>query len=133
MINKADTDNLQKAGEARAAYERAMQLYPPKENGWIPKVLSCSSLEQQGIDAVWELIRDYIRRYRANGYLSSKRQEQNQYWFKQSMESQLKRHFYASRTAQEQLGPLMEKVARNELSPFRAAALLLKGYERELK
>jgi len=35
-INKADGDNLKRAQRAKVEFERALQLYPPKENGWIP-------------------------------------------------------------------------------------------------
>ncbi|NNE78599.1 MAG: methylmalonyl Co-A mutase-associated GTPase MeaB, partial [Pricia sp.] len=60
VINKADGENLQEVRMAEAEFKRALQLYPPKENGWRPKVSSCSSLENKGIREVWELILEYI-------------------------------------------------------------------------
>lgn len=133
VINKADTGNIKQAREAKAAYERALQLYPPKDNGWKPKVLTCSSIENLGVEDIWALIRTYINKYRENGHLSVKRREQNKYWFTQTVENQLSREFYSNYAVQKKLTVLLEKVGNNELSPFRAAAVLLDTYRQELK
>ena len=44
-INKADGDNVERAQRAGVDFKRALQLYPPKENGWKPQVNLCSALE----------------------------------------------------------------------------------------
>jgi LAO/AO transport system kinase len=68
VVNKADGDNIQRALEARSACERAMHLYPPKENGWVPRVLSCSALENLGIEQIWAVIASYKEQYEASRY-----------------------------------------------------------------
>ena len=60
VINKAEGDNLKKAQRAKSEFERALQLYPPKENGWIPKVSTCSSIENSGIVEIWETIEKFL-------------------------------------------------------------------------
>ncbi len=133
VINKADQANIKPAREARAAYERALQLYPAKENGWKPEVLVCSAIENTGVAEIWELIDAYIRTQRETSYLTARRKQQNKYWFTQTVEAQLSDQFYASKAVQQQLEGLLEKVQNNQLSPFRAAALLLQAYRQELK
>lgn len=128
VINKADGGNMEKADEARALYSSALQLYPPKENGWIPQVLTCSSTENKGIDVIWELLGSFGERYWDSGELQARRREQNRYWFRQTVETQLTDRFYSSPGVREQLGQLQEKVANDEISPFRAASLLLRAY-----
>ncbi|HSH50986.1 MAG TPA: methylmalonyl Co-A mutase-associated GTPase MeaB, partial [Bacteroidales bacterium] len=49
VINKADGGNIQKAELAKNQYQNALHLYPPAPSGWIPKVLTCSSLVKTGI------------------------------------------------------------------------------------
>jgi LAO/AO transport system kinase len=128
LINKADGGNRRQAAEAKSAYERALQLYPPKENGWIPKVLTSSALERTGIMEIWQLIVDYIEKYRENGYLPGKRREQNKYWFKQTIDAELSRNFYSHRAVRKQLELLMKQLEEETISPFRAAAILLRAY-----
>lgn len=129
VINKADGDNLRQAATARSAFERALQLYPPKENGWVPKVLTASSLEKSGIEEIWQLIAGYHEKYRENGYLAGKRREQNIFWFKQAVDAELSRRFYSDQRVQDQLEILIKKLEDGSISPFRAATVLLGAYK----
>lgn len=133
VINKADGANLPPAEEARQVYQRALQLYPPKENGWRPPALCCSALQQSGMEELWDLIKSYMKTYWDNGYLQARRKEQNSEWFRQSIEAHLTRDFYASKAVRDALDPLMKQVAEERISPFRAAHLLLQAYRQELK
>jgi LAO/AO transport system kinase len=130
VINKADGDNIQRALEARSACERAMHLYPPKENGWVPRVFSCSALENLGIEQIWAVIASYKEQYEASGYLKTRRKEQNKYWLMQAVDARLSDQFYTSGRVREILQGLMEKVEKGELSPFRAASMLLDAYRK---
>ena len=60
VINKADGDNLQRARKAKTEFTRALHLLQPQENGWTPKVMACSAIENKGLDKVWETINSYI-------------------------------------------------------------------------
>lgn len=131
VINKADGSNIGLAEEARLAFERALQLYPPKENGWVPKVLTASSLEKKGIEEIWQLISGYCEKYRENGYLQDKRRHQNKYWFKQAIDAELSRNFYSHQTVRDQMEVLMKQLDEGTISPFRAAAILLRAYQGE--
>ena len=133
VINKADGSNRKTALEARSAFANALQLYPPKENGWKVAVLSCSSLENKGVDEVWQLIEKYFETYIQSSYLIEKRQEQNAYWFRQSVESNLADDFYSHPIVKKQFPLFLDKVRRQELSPFRAASLLMEAFRQELK
>jgi len=61
VVNKADRDLLQLAKVAKAQYETALHFFSSTRDGWIPKILTCSSLEGSGIDDVWEALRFYIK------------------------------------------------------------------------
>ena len=49
IINKADGENLKAAKLAKTEFNRALHLYPPKNNGWIAKTITCSALKNEGI------------------------------------------------------------------------------------
>ncbi|MFS4494629.1 methylmalonyl Co-A mutase-associated GTPase MeaB [Maribacter sp. 2308TA10-17] len=125
VINKADGDNLKRARSASVEFSRALHLYPPKENGWVPKVLSCSALENTGLDEVWDMISNYISENKASNFFTSKRQQQNKNWLLQTLDDQLKQRFYQDKKVAAALEELVTDVVNNKISPFRAAEKLL--------
>src|SRR5690606_10231940 len=72
-INKADGERLALAKKAKNEYSKALHLYNPKENGWLPKVFLCSAIENTGILELWETIERYVDETRKKGYFLSKR------------------------------------------------------------
>lgn len=128
VINKADGDNIAKAKLAKTEFNRALHLFPAKSSGWIPKVTTCSAFEKTGIDAVWQLISDYFELVKANRYFDEKRQSQNQYWMMETINEQLKNHFYQHPEITALLEENKKAVKANQLSPFAAAMQLLAKY-----
>ncbi|WP_238718857.1 methylmalonyl Co-A mutase-associated GTPase MeaB [Pelagihabitans pacificus] len=131
VINKADGDNLKRAKLAEVDFKRALQLYPPKENGWIPTVSSCSATENRGIHELWEIIEDYVAKAQKSGHFSIKRKIQNKEWLLQTIEERLKFDFYNHEAIKSQLEVFLSKVAENKISPFRAAEALLELQRRK--
>lgn len=125
VINKADGDNLKQAKQAKSEFERALHLYPPKGNGWMPKVLTCSAREDIGIEQIWQMIDTYITNNRKSGYLKLKRKEQNKYWLMNAIDDRLKQQFYNKKSVQDHLEILLKKVEDNTISPFMAADQLI--------
>ncbi len=133
VINKAEGENLKRAEQARSEFQKALHLYPPKENSWTPQVLTCSSLNGTGIPEIWKMIEDYARQNRKSGYLESKRKAQNTYWFHQTVESLLLKKFFSNPSVKKALAPLIEQVEGLKVSPFRAAEQLLERYSKGLE
>jgi LAO/AO transport system kinase len=128
VINKADGDNVAKAKLAKTEFNRALHLFPAKSSGWIPKVTTCSAYEQTGIDAIWDIISEYFELVKANHYFEEKRQNQNQFWMMETINEQLKSHFYNHPNVIQLLEKNKKAVQNNELSPFAAAMSLLEQY-----
>ena len=125
VINKADGENIKAAKLAKTEFNRALHLYPPKESGWNPKTLTCSAIENKGIDKVWGLIEDYVKVTNKNDYFQHKRTEQNKFWLLQTIENTLKRDFYNNPKVKEELEKQLTLIEANKTSPFEAAAYLL--------
>jgi LAO/AO transport system kinase len=73
-VNKADGANQSAAALAAQHYQMALQSEDP------PAVLTCSSLYQQRVDAVWEAVEIRHRRLLASGAVAERRQQQNLRW-----------------------------------------------------
>jgi LAO/AO transport system kinase len=127
-ITKADGSNKEKAERARTEYKNALHLFPPSESGWIPRVLTCSSQEQTGIEDIWQSIGEYVSFVKENGYFSQKRSRQSKYWMYEFIHESLQSHFYTQPEVARKLGRLEKKVLEGRISSFHAAMEILKDY-----
>jgi LAO/AO transport system kinase len=125
IINKADGDNKKRAKMAKVEFNRALHLYPEKASQWQPKVSLCSALKNEGIDAVWELIHDYVQLTKANSYFETHRADQNKFWLLQTIEEQLKLDFFENAQIKKALTEQLALIDANKTTPFAAADYLL--------
>lgn len=128
VINKADGDNIKKAQLAKTEFNRALHLFPVKKSGWMPNVSTCSAITKEGIEEVWNTISKYLELTHSNAYFQEKRKEQNQYWMMETINEQLKNHFYTHPEISRLLDKKKKAVQNNTLSPFAAAMELLSTY-----
>ena len=126
VINKADGENIKNAKIAKTEFNRALHLYPIKESNWLPKVLTCSAIKHSGIDAIHGLITNYISLTKENNYFNKRRNEQNTFWLKSTIEQQLKDAFYNNPLVKKQLEKEIKKMEDGNTTPFNAANRLLK-------
>ncbi len=126
VINKADGDAIKNAKLAKNEFSRALHLYPLKENGWTPKVTTCSALNNTGIEEIYKIIEEYISLTKKNGYFRSKRNKQNKGWLLETINNELKNQFYKDKEVQNALKIYLQKIENNEINPFKAAKEVLK-------
>ncbi|MAT90676.1 MAG: methylmalonyl Co-A mutase-associated GTPase MeaB [Flavobacteriaceae bacterium] len=125
VINKADGDNIKAAKLARTEFNRALHLFPPKESQWAPKAMTCSALNNEGIDAVWKSLQEYLEIVKDNGYFSEKRKQQNRFWLLQTIENTLQQQFFNRPDIQKAFEEQLKKIHQQETTPFEAAEYLL--------
>lgn len=128
VINKADGDNIQRAQLAQAQYRSALHLFPPTESGWQPEVLTYSGYYELGIPEVWGMIDRYFDFVTENGYFERRRLKQARYWMYETINEQLRRHFYENPDVQELLAQKEQRVLANQQSSFTAARDVLDLY-----
>lgn len=127
-INKCDGNNIEKAQLAQRQFQNALHLFPLPESGWTPKVTTCSAFEKLNIDKVWQMVEDYIAFTSKNGYFDYKRNQQSKYWMYETIDEQLRNHFYRNPEIEAMLTDLEDRVNRNEMTSFIAAHNILGKY-----
>lgn len=127
-INKADGDNIPRAQLAQAQFRSALHLFPPTASGWQPEVLTYSGYYELGIAEVWDMIDRYFAFVSANGYFEQKRLQQARYWMYESIDEQLRRHFYGNPAIASLLADKEARVLANRQSSFTAARDVLDAY-----
>ncbi|MBL7970425.1 MAG: methylmalonyl Co-A mutase-associated GTPase MeaB [Prolixibacteraceae bacterium] len=127
-INKADGNNIEKAGLARIQYANALHLFPATESGWNPKVLTCSAYLKTGIGEIWDTIGEYLAHVKNNNYFQHRRNEQSKFWMYETINEQLRNDFYLNEQVKELMKESEKKVLKEEISSFVAAKKLLDFY-----
>ena len=128
VVNKADGDNFNKANIAAVQYRNALQLFPKTASGWTPKVLTYSGYFRTGIVEIWDMIEEYFIFAKSNGYFDLRRNSQAKYWMYESINEQLKNHFYQLPMIKKELAIKESQALSSEISPFQAARQLLALY-----
>lgn len=133
VINKADGNNIDKANLAATQFRNALHLFPAPESGWTPQVMTYSGFYNIGIKPIWDMIDDYVRFVKENGYFDYRRNEQSKYWMYESINEQLRDHFYQNATIKSLLKEKERLVLNDGLTSFVAAKELLDVYFEEMR
>ncbi len=124
-VNKADEDRLEQARQTRAAYSRALHLFPPKRSNWVAKAVTCSALEGEGLASIIDHIQRYEELVRASQYFDRHRQQQALHWLHEILRENLLQGFYRQPAVADALTEIEKAVAEGRQTPLAAAELLL--------
>ncbi len=132
IITKADGTNIAHATRAKAEYASALHLFPAREDGWFPPVLTTSALEQKGIDEVVELLSQYTTWMQERSLFNERRKKQNLSWLHESLRSAIIDRFYHNSEVMEKVKKVEVDVSSGLLSPFQAATEILQLYSQRV-
>lgn len=128
VINKCDGDNVEAAKLAATQFSNALHLFPMPPSGVVPEVVTYSGYYGLNIDQVWGMIDRYFDHVIHSGYFAHKRRAQEQYWMYETINEQLKNHFYNNEHIQELLTQKTDMVLAAKQSSFMAASDVLRYY-----
>lgn len=128
VVNKADGERMQLARRARGEYKNALHLFPPKDNGWTPPVLTCSSVTNEGIAEIWDTLQAFRELTAANGAFEQRRKKQALAWLDDSVQAELRAHFRSHPEVKRLLPVVEQAVLEGRSSPAAAAAELIAAF-----
>lgn len=129
LITKTDGKNVKKANLARNEYKNALHLFPLSPNEWIPKVETVSAIEKKGIAKAWDIIQEFQLLVTSNGWLTKRRNQQDIYWMKKTIQDAILSDFYQTSGIQKRSKEMEKAILNGELTSFQAAKELLKHYK----
>lgn len=125
LINKADGDNIRAAKLAAGEYGRALHLFPPNDNEWIPRVMSISSLNMDGMAETWKVIEEFARQQKVKGYFEQNRHHQMLTWFREALREGIIEQFHANSNKKTAILKMEKAIEKGDLSPSMAIKNLL--------
>jgi len=124
-INKCDGENIQNSENSKNEFQLALKLFSKKNSEWIPKVLTCSSINGRGLEEIWKNIEDYAKLTKKNNYFFENRINQNKFWLKQIINETIQRNFYENLIVKKELQKQLKKIEKCETSVFEATQAIL--------
>ncbi len=115
-VNKADGSNLPKSKLAAKSFGQALHLFPPTANQWSPQVKTCSALENEGIDDLWEMILQYEALTKKNGFFELNRSRQNVEWFRSAIKGYMEVLFFKDENRKTLMDDLEKEILAGKLS-----------------
>ncbi len=79
-VNKADGDNVKRAGAAAAEYRAALHILTPRSPNWTPPVITYSALTGDGVAELWAQVLAHRERMDKTGEHAARRREQQVKW-----------------------------------------------------
>ena len=124
-INKCDGENIENSEKSKNEFQLALKLFPKKNSEWIPKVLTCSSVNGKGLEEIWKNIKSYQELTKKNNYFFENRINQNKFWLRQIINESIQRNFYENSTVKKELHKQLKKIEKCETSVFEATQAIL--------
>ena len=125
VINKCDGDNIEESIKAKNEFKLALQLFPNKKSNWKPEVLTCSSINNEGLDNIWNSINQYIDLTRKNNYFFENRIKQSKSNLLKVIDEYLRMSFFKRKSVNNKLEKLIQQIEDQEISVFEASQKII--------
>ncbi len=128
VVNKADGANKPIAENTRLEYRRIVHFLQPATKGWKTKVATCSALNNDGIDGVWQIIREFEDTTKSSGVFDSRRRNQTKEWIYSMITDQLQSSFFHHPEVKHLLPKIENEVISGGRTVTSAVESLFKAY-----
>jgi LAO/AO transport system kinase len=130
-VNKADGPHEKDANKAARELSSALRLlHTGNKSSWTPKVLTCSGVNNVGLDTIWETIEQHRAILTDSGELASRRRQQQVDWTWSMVHDQLLSQLRGHPAVRELTPELERRVRDGELTATLAAAQILAAFQR---
>lgn len=125
VITKADGDSAAAAENTRQEFAHALDILQSDRDGWQPRVLACSSLDNQGVGDVWATVVEHREYLLTDDRLTEHRRQQRLRWFHEAVDALLRERFISDPETVARLKELGDQVLRGKVTPTAAASRLV--------
>lgn len=132
LINKADGDNVLRAKVAREEFSRALHYLKTPTEGWLPRVLTSSAINNEGVTNVWDMILEFIGIIKENNVFKRRRDNQMISWIHALIKEHLEHSFYHNKNIIHEMPQIEKRVLSGVFPPTAAARELLRIFEQSM-
>lgn len=118
IINKVEDESREKAMLLKNQLQNALHLFPVMPNGWSPKLSMCSSLENTGIEKIWQIVEQFQVLTKENNSFTEKRHKQDITCFRQTLENSVRDLLFQNPDLAEMILKVEKSVNNGLISPY---------------
>jgi LAO/AO transport system kinase len=124
-VNKADGDNVIEAKRAARELADVLRLMEPTRGDWRAPVLTCSALNDDGVEQVWEQVCAHRTALESTGDLTAKRADQEVSWMWSTVQDRVLHRLRHDPGTRETVTDLERALHQGDTTATRAAQVLL--------
>ncbi|WP_064090902.1 methylmalonyl Co-A mutase-associated GTPase MeaB [Rossellomorea aquimaris] len=129
LVNKADGENKHLAEKTKRELNQILHFLIPATKGWGSKAYTCSALKNEGLQEMWEVIKEFETMTKKNGVFEERRNLQKQEWFHTMLKERVLSDFFYHQNIKSTLPLFEEKVKSEDTTTTQAIEELLKLYK----
>ncbi|WP_226673086.1 methylmalonyl Co-A mutase-associated GTPase MeaB [Rossellomorea aquimaris] len=129
LVNKADGENKPLAEKTKRELNQILHFLIPATKGWSSKAYTCSSLKNEGLIELWEVIRQFEKQTKEQGVFEERRLDQRQEWFHTMLKERILSDFFFQKSIKSSLPDMEERVKTGDYTTSQAVEVLLKQYK----
>ncbi len=126
-VNKADGQTANDAKHAKASYQRALSILQPK-GSWKPKAMTCSAVTGDGLDELWQSVRDHRRQLIDTGELVALREQQRISWMWSIMDQMVRSSLHDQAQLQQLVTTTEQQVSGQKMTALQGASALFDAW-----
>ena len=110
IVTKDDGDNQMKAKQTLIEFKNIISINPPVDEIWLPKVLKCSSINNNGIDEINTIVNQFNNISRREDSFIKKRKKQEIFWLKKVLKDELGNQKYSKLKESKKLDDIIKNI-----------------------
>lgn len=120
LVHKADSVNRPLADKTVREYKGMLHFLQPATEHWKTRALAVSSIENAGIQEVWEMAEEFAETAKENGVFQKRRQTQTKDWFRAMITDEMYGRFFADPERRELVKKLEQRILDDQLTVAQA-------------
>ncbi|MBI36622.1 MAG: methylmalonyl Co-A mutase-associated GTPase MeaB [Alphaproteobacteria bacterium] len=131
IVNKADGDLVSAAKSVASDYSSAVRLLQSSHAQWVTPVVTCSSIEEKGINDIWDIVIQFRNSLSEDNLFDKRRIQQALSSMRRELDDLIFHDFHSSEAVKSVITVMEGKVESGLKSPAQAARELLSVFKRE--
>lgn len=129
VVNKADGENKKLAEKTKREYNQILHFLMPATKGWETKAYTCSALNGDGIEELWDTIKLFIEKTKNCGVFTERRQSQINEWLFAMIREKLENSFFQHKEIKQYLPFIQDAVVKETITVSNAVDTLFEKYQ----
>lgn len=125
VVNKAEGKNKALATATQREYKNALNLLSAATEGWKSQVLTCSAINDIGIEDIWSTVNNYLLNTKESAIFYKRRKNQMLEWFHDLLKDSILQLYFSDESYAEKIQKAEQQILNATVTPTKAVFNLM--------